>query len=310
MHIQARRTGDDGRTPPAQGAPPAAPRSVAQPAANTASRLPAGFLRRGFGWIRYLGLVLLWGLGCSGWSLAAPLVARLLPRRRRAGFGRAGIHHGFRIMLRLMQASGLCRFELDALDGLRGAGPLVVAANHPSLIDAVLLAARLPRAVCICKATLWNNIFLGGGIRLAGYLRNDAPLPLVRAGIATLREGDQLVVFPEGTRTLPGQRRLRFHPGFAAMAQAAGVPVQTVIIESTPFLNRDWPLFRLPPLPIVCSVRLGRRLAVSGPTRPFVEQLERYFEAELAGKPAPEFTPNTTPDSKLDGLDRSGQAPA
>lgn len=271
MQVQACTTG--GAAPPrAEAAAPGAARR-----------------RRWLAGIPYFGLLLLWGLGCWSWSLLAPPLARLLPASRRERFGRAGIHRGFRLLLRLTQASGLCRFELEALEALRDAGPLVVAANHPSLIDAVLLAARLPRAVCICKASLWRNRFLGGGLRLAGYLRNDAPLPLVRAGVASLRQGNQLVVFPEGTRTAPGERRLHFQAGFATMALAAGVPVQTVIIESTPFLNRGRTLFRLPPLPVVCSVRLGERFAVDGPAKPFVRRLESYFahELETGGRPRP-----------------------
>ena len=73
-----------------------------------------------------------------------------------------------------------------------------------------------------------------------------------------------LLLFPEGTRTtrapinpLVRQRRL--------IAKRAGVPVQTLVIETdSPFLSKGWPLFRRPTLPITYRVRLGRRL----PRRP------------------------------------------
>ena len=53
------------------------------------------------------------------------------------------------------------------------------------------------------KATGWPLYkLLGGSARLAGYIRNDAPLPLVRRAGAALREGANLLIFPDGTRTV------------------------------------------------------------------------------------------------------------
>ena len=241
-------------------------------------------LSRG-GWgdrARFAAVLGVWGVVCLGWSLAALLLGLLLPRGRRTAAGQRGIRVGFRFLLWLMQASGLCRFDLSALEGLADDRALVIAANHPSLLDAVLLTAHLPRAVCISKASLWNNPFLGGGVRLAGYLRNDSALALVRTGVAALRAGQHLLVFPEGTRTSPGVAVHGFRGGFAMMAKAAGVPVQTVLIETdNPYLRKGWKLSRMPPLPIVCSVRLGRRFMVEGDVRGFVGGLEQYFRAEL-----------------------------
>ena len=66
--------------------------------------------------------------------------------------------------------------------------------------------------VCITKASIWDNWFLGGGARLAGYIRNDAPVNLIRRSVAELRAGHQLLVFPEGTRTLARRRSVRSSP--------------------------------------------------------------------------------------------------
>ncbi len=230
----------------------------------------------------FLVVLLAWGVACLGWSLVAGVLRIVLPTARRQATGQAGIRAGFAVLLRLMHLTGLCRFELSALDALDTSQALVIAANHPTLLDAVLVTARLPRTVCISKASLWHNPFLGGGIRLAGYLRNDSPLALVRAGIASLRRGQHLLVFPEGTRTAPDSTLQPFHGGFATMAKAAGVPVQAILIETdNPYLRKDWPLFRMPPLPIAIRIRLGRRFRVDGSAKDFVAALERYFHDEL-----------------------------
>ena len=80
---------------------------------------------------------------------------------------------------------------------------------------------------------------------------------MVRVGRAAVRAGNQLLVFPEGTRTRQ-HRRYGFKGGFALIAKSAGVPVQTVFIETNSrFLGKGWPLFRKPVFPLVYRVRLG-----------------------------------------------------
>lgn len=232
----------------------------------------------------YVGLAV-FGLTSLLWSLPAGVLDRILPERWRAPLGQFMIMAGFRWFIFAMQAFGLFRCDLRALDALRHEGGLIVAPNHPSLLDAVLVISRLPRVVCITKAGLWDNWFLGGGIRLASYIRNDAPVKLVKLALGELRAGHQLLIFPEGTRTRQPPINA-FRGGFALMAQKAGVPVQTVFIESpSKYLGKGWPLFRKPLFPLVYRARLGRRFVVQGDVHAFVAELERYFRAELAAAP-------------------------
>jgi 1-acyl-sn-glycerol-3-phosphate acyltransferase len=220
-------------------------------------------------------------LGSLGWSLLAGLLVHLLPRRQGAAVGQCAIMLGFRAGLALMRLAGLARFDLAALDAVRAQGPAVIACNHLSLIDALLVISRLPRAVCISKAGLWDNPCLGGSVRLAGYIRNDAPLALVRAAGRALRDGRQLVIFPEGTRS-DGHGMGPFKPGFALMAKTARVPVQTVFLDSnTPYLRRGWKLHHMPEFPLCYRARCGRRIAVTGDVTAAAAQIERYFAEEL-----------------------------
>jgi 1-acyl-sn-glycerol-3-phosphate acyltransferase len=136
--------------------------------------------------------------------------------------------------------------------------------------------------VCITKASLWDNPALGAGARLAGYIRNDAPLRLVRQAARAVRGRSQLLIFPEGTRTLGGPVNA-FKPGFALMARQAGVPVQTVFLHaSSPYISKGWPLWRRPDFPLVYRARLGERFIVEGSAVAFSARLEAYFRAELA----------------------------
>lgn len=229
----------------------------------------------------FYGFLLLLGAVFLGWSVIGAVLGRVLPRRVSAPFGQLAIRRVFRWFVDLLHLLGLMRCDLSALDALRDERGLVVAPNHPSLLDILLIASRLPRAVCITKARLWDNPFLGGGARLAGYIRNDAPLPLVRRAAAEVRGGANLLIFPEGTRTVADPVN-PFKSGFALIARAAGAPVQAVFIESeTPYLRKGWTLLRKPKFPLVYRVRLGPRLPVEGGVDAFARELEALYKAEL-----------------------------
>jgi 1-acyl-sn-glycerol-3-phosphate acyltransferase len=232
--------------------------------------------------VAFYGVLAAFGLVFLGWNLPANVLYLLLPRRRSKRFGQRMIMGGFRALLGLMRVAGLARFDLSAIDALRDEPGLLIAPNHPTLLDALLVTSRLPRVVCIAKASLWDNPALGAGARLAGYIRNDAPLRLVRQAAEAMRDGSQLLIFPEGTRTVAPPIG-SFKAGFALMARQAGAPVQTIILQaSSPYISKGWPLWRRPDFPLVYRARLGERFVVDETAGAFSERLHAYFQAELA----------------------------
>lgn len=193
---------------------------------------------------------------------------------------------GFRFYLGALGRIGACRFDLSALDTLRGQGPMIVAPNHPGLLDAVMVLSRLSDVACILKADLLNNVFFGPGARLARYIPNDAPLTMIKRAVGELRRGGILLIFPEGTRTAHPPVG-PFQGGIGLIAARAGVPVQTVFIETdTKFLGKDWPLFRRPDLPMRFRLRLGKRFPPPQDAHRFMKELEAYFAGELSGPPS------------------------
>ena len=228
-----------------------------------------------------LALLLLLGAMSLAWNLVALLLYPLLPRERGLAVGRAGIAYGYRLYWAVAAASGMIRLEAQALDALRDQPRLILVANHPSLLDALLLVARLPRSACIMKASLVRNPFLGAGARLARYIRNDSPRGMIRLAVEDLQRGGQLVVFPEGTRSAGGGLN-PFRPGVTLIAKLAGAPIQTVFIDTdSPYLGKGWPLWKLPPLPIRFSVRMGARFAPAEDSDALLRELQTYFAAGL-----------------------------
>jgi 1-acyl-sn-glycerol-3-phosphate acyltransferase len=235
--------------------------------------------------------LLLLGVISLAWNLAASVLYWVLPRATGRRIGRAAIAYGYRGYWAAIRPLGMLRLDADVLDTLRDEPGLLIVANHPSLLDAMMVVARLPRSACVMKSSLMRNPFLAAGALLARYIPNDSAHVMIRRAVADLRAGGQLVMFPEGTRTTRAPLNA-FQPGFALIAKHAQAPVQTLFIDTTsPYLGKGWPLWRLPPLPIVFSVRLGRRFEPRADHRELMREVEACFVAGVAPPGAPAAAP-------------------
>ena len=156
---------------------------------------------------------------------------------------------------------------LDRLDGLDGLdGPCVFAANHASHLDAPLVVLSLPPEVRRRTAvTAAADYFFDAWWRAAGtaLLLNTVPMERMSGRVSStparlLDEGWNLVVFPEGTRSVDGWSG-PLRGGAAHLAVGAGVPVVPVSLRGTYAAmprGRTWPTPGRPPL----EVRFGAPL--------------------------------------------------
>jgi 1-acyl-sn-glycerol-3-phosphate acyltransferase len=228
----------------------------------------------------YSSLTLL-GLICLTWSVFAIPLYFILPRRIGTAVGRRAIMSGFRIYAWSLSVTRAYRLDLRDIDNLKGGPPVILAPNHPNLIDALLILTRHPNIVCVMKSALMRNVFLGSGARLARYVRNDSSRHMVKESVAHLREGGVLLLFPEGTRTIHSPINALVG-SVGLIAKHAQVPVQTLVIETdSPFLSKGWPLFKRPDLPIVYRIRLGKRFDPPTDVPAFTAELDQYYRQEL-----------------------------
>jgi 1-acyl-sn-glycerol-3-phosphate acyltransferase len=152
--------------------------------------------------------------------------------RLRIAIARNVIRISFRAFVELMRALGVLRYDISGLEKL-GRNGLLILANHPTLIDTVFLMAFVKRADCIVKSKLWNNPFTHGPVRAAGYINNEHGQGLIEQCIASLCAGNNLIIFPEGTRT-PGNGTISFKRGAANIAIRGMRNVTPVVIRCTP----------------------------------------------------------------------------
>jgi 1-acyl-sn-glycerol-3-phosphate acyltransferase len=230
--------------------------------------------------VLYLGLTWL-GILCLAWTPIALIIYPLLSERLGRALGRFVIMAAFRLYIASLGLSRRCSFDLEALDELRDEPSLILAPNHPSLLDAVMVISRLPNVACVLKADLMNNIFLGGGARLARYIRNEPVRGMVKLATKDFECGSHLLLFPEGTRTTTNPVN-PFKGSIGLIAHHANVSVQTILIETDSlYLSKGWSLFRKPPMPIHYRVRLGKRFDPPQHAQRFMAELEHYFAYEL-----------------------------
>jgi hypothetical protein len=125
--------------------------------------VPTPRLLRPLAWLALQAQLLALAGASLVFNVGALALYPLLPRGAGRRLGRAAIANGYRGYWRFTRPFGLLKLDTDALDALRDEGGLVIVANHPSLLDAMLLVARLPRSACVMKASLMHNPFLAGG---------------------------------------------------------------------------------------------------------------------------------------------------
>lgn len=152
---------------------------------------------------------------------------------------RKTVHITFKFFIGLMGWCRIFQFDLAKAQQLKTLNGHLVLANHPSLIDVVVLISIIPNADCVVKAHLFKNPFLRGVVKNTGYISNADPEGLLKDCQASLAAGNNLIIFPEGTRTTPG-KTLKFQRGAANIAlrcnanEKQPVKLTTVLLTLVP----------------------------------------------------------------------------
>lgn len=202
-------------------------------------------------------------------------------------------HIGFRVFSHLMRAVGVISWEIHGAEKLQKQGQLIIA-NHPTLIDVVLLIGHTRKVDCIVKAALFKNPFTQLVVSQSGYIPNGAPEQLLKDAVDSMQAGNSLMIFPEGTRSVPGQP-LHIPHSVARLALEANVPVLPVTITCNPImLMKHTPFYKVPDRPGHFVITVGKPYSVQpwlddAPNRSIAaRRLARHWEAyftERCGAP-------------------------
>lgn len=172
------------------------------------------------------------------------------------------IHWTFRLFRDFMHLVGVVDVEVRNRERLETDQPLLIVANHPTLIDFVLIGALIPQLDCVVKRSHWSHPALGGVMRGAGYVPNDTGARTVADCESRIRAGRNLVLFPEGTRSPRGELG-EFQRGAAHVALASGVDAVPVTVRcEPPGLMRGQSWYDVPPRRMQFTLDIGEPISV------------------------------------------------
>jgi 1-acyl-sn-glycerol-3-phosphate acyltransferase len=168
-------------------------------------------------------------------------------------------------------ARAIWRPTVEGLDNLPRTGPVIVASNHLSFADSMVIPIVAPRPVVfMAKEDYFTGTGLKGaairawfsGIGMVPVDRDDTKAALASLDIAleVLGRGEAFGIYPEGTRSRDG-RLYRGRTGVAHLALTSGAPVVPVGLTGTEHIQPVGS--RLPRLADV-TVRFGEPLSFTG----------------------------------------------
>jgi 1-acyl-sn-glycerol-3-phosphate acyltransferase len=190
-----------------------------------------------------------------------PLVHHLAPDRETGELRvQRLVQQIFHAFVGYMRAVRILEIEVRGAERLREAKGRVIVANHPTLLDVVVLGALMPQLDCVVKKTAWSNPFMKGVVTAAGYVPNDLGEELIEACSARLLRGRDLLLFPEGTRSPEGDLR-GFQRGAAHVALRARRPILPVVIDcDPPSLMRGQKWYDVPDRRLRLTIEIGEAL--------------------------------------------------
>lgn len=242
-----------------------------------------------YGWRLLATALSFFSFGAGGlllWLLVFPVLS-VWPgsRRQKIARGQKLVSYSFYLFIGLMHKLGIMTYEIVGLDKLNRPGQLIIA-NHPTLVDIVFLISRIKQASCIVKAGLFRNPFMRGPIINAGYISNGDPEQMIAECVAWLASGGSMIIFPEGTRSVPGQA-YRFQRGAAAIALQANAVVTPVMLNCYPStLTKAERWYQIPPRRFHLTMHVGDDIMLdqfaemspkSVAVRRFTQYLQDYF---------------------------------
>jgi 1-acyl-sn-glycerol-3-phosphate acyltransferase len=153
------------------------------------------------------------------------------PRKQFLKVSRRLVSWAFRGFIHFMRLGGIVSLDVDDRDAYRRLSSKIVVANHPSLLDVVMLISLIPNADCIVRDSLRRNVVAGVILRL--YILNSLDFKeLAAACEESLNQGNCIIIFPEGTRT-PRSGEMRLKKGASRLSLVSGRGIVPVHIGGT-----------------------------------------------------------------------------
>ena len=211
--------------------------------------------------------------------IALPLLSLCIrdPAQRRST-GRLAVSGACWLFIRAMSFMGVLRYTINGRETVTASKGLLIVANHPTLIDGLFLLSVFRNSTCIVKQQIFTHRVTRFVVDFIGYLSNNDPVEVITQSIAILREGGNLILFPEGTRSTIG-KPLDFSRGAATIAIRSHATVVPIAIQcSPPTLHKSSPWYAVPHTRVRFEVNILGTIDVTD----FVESAKTERSASVA----------------------------
>ena len=184
---------------------------------------------------------LCFAVGGSIISLMLLLIRPFMSARRRVHVGSRILQYSWKLMCGLLSVTRNLTLRVPHRDKMAKLSGAVIVANHPSLIDVVILTSIIPDSMLVVSPKLMRWPFLRPILHGLCIINDGDTASFIRQAEEGLRQGFNIIIFPEGTRTTPGVKS-RVHRGSARLSLATGSDIYPIHIQTDmPFLTKEYP---------------------------------------------------------------------
>lgn len=219
----------------------------------------------------------------------------LIPKKLRKSISQYIMFLSYYLLTKFLIITGVMKVQIINENHLKNLKGTLIISNHPSFLDVVVLMSILPKADCIVKASLKSNIIIGWFVRAAQYIVSDNPLQLVETCIDRLKNGFNVIIFPEGTRSKPTSLN-DFQRAYASIAISSTCNLIPIFVTCTPpaltkqsrwyivpekRFNFDVKIF--PPINMQKIIEQSNENKLT--SKSFSKQMENFFKSLMNSEP-------------------------
>jgi 1-acyl-sn-glycerol-3-phosphate acyltransferase len=248
------------------------------------------------------------GAGLLAWTLCPVLILAYRDEARRWRVCQRIVRGAFRLFHAYMEVLTLVELRVIGTR-TRPPGPLVIVANHPTLVDVTAILSTYDDVCCVVRETFMKNVFVGRLLRTCGHVAASEAEGLAGAGAVEairrrLDAGMAVLFFPEGTRSPP--RGLRpFRRGAFEIATRSHTPIWPLLMTcDPPALSKGLPIWKHPERIARQCIEPREPMAPPSDGRSGCRDAEAFFRACL-----PHLGPPPVADASRDGYPAHAAAP-
>ncbi|KES18259.1 1-acyl-sn-glycerol-3-phosphate acyltransferase [Gilliamella apicola SCGC AB-598-I20] len=183
-------------------------------------------------------------------------------KQKRTLIAQYSISVNFKVFLWIIKSLGIFNYQFNGIEKLKQDEGCLIVANHPSLLDVVLLASVMGRCDCLVKGALLNNIFISRIIKTAGYILNGESSRILTQCNEILSNKGRILIFPEGTRSIPNHP-ITLQRGAANIALRCHADIRIIHIEcNPPWLIKQQKWYDIPEKKARFNITVGEKIII------------------------------------------------